>query len=280
MRLTDLKEIQQAQLLIMDDIHRVCVKNGIRYYLIGGSAIGAIRHQGFIPWDVDIDIAMPREDYDLFVKIANTELNPKFRMLNHMNNPYLMSPHILVVLDNSTIVFKNDLLNPQVKRNGLYIDILPLDKVPIDKQQRKYQKNILAILGNIMGFRMMRNYESDTKVKHFLKKCLIPIIYKIPTTFITRLQHAVAQWGNNQPEYNELCSMLSHYTYDKLCMPNEWFGKPRSMKFEGRDYYVPQNIEAYLSKLFGNYMRLPPESEQERYMQMIYEATIKKSENS
>ena len=77
------RELQLVQASIMDDIHRVCVNNNLRYYMIGGTALGAVRHKGFIPWDVDIDIAMPREDYEtLLNKFINKIPNhPEFKLV-------------------------------------------------------------------------------------------------------------------------------------------------------------------------------------------------------
>lgn len=272
MKTTDIKEIQKAQLYIMDKIHDLSYKYGLNYYLIGGSAIGAVRHNGFIPWDVDIDIAMPREDYNRLIELAAHDFPSDLEIFSHINNPFLLSPHILVVLKGSKLTFTNDKLNPQIKREGIYVDVLPLDKVPNDKSRREKQRKRLIFFRKLMEFRMMVNYESDSKVKRLLKKIIIPVLYKIPMSLITSRQQEVAQWGNTQSEYFEICSMLSHYKYDKLCMPKEWFGKPKLMEFEGRKYFVPTEVHLYLKKLFGNYMKLPSKEEQLKYQNIIESA--------
>ena len=82
----ELENLQRVQLTIMDEIHKLCVNNKLRYYLIGGSALGAIRHKGFIPWDVDIDIAMPRKDYELFITQYSKQINPKFSVIDYPND--------------------------------------------------------------------------------------------------------------------------------------------------------------------------------------------------
>lgn len=278
MKTSDIKKIQKAQLYIMDQIHNLSVKYGLKYYLIGGSAIGAVRHKGFVPWDVDIDIAMPREDYNRLIELGSQNFPSDIEIYSHINNPFLLSPHILVVLKGSTLTFKNDKLNPQIKREGIYVDVLPLDKVPKDRTHRERQRQCLLILRKLMEFRMMMNYDSDSKLKKILKKIIIPILYKIPMALITSKQQKVSQWGNFQSEYSEICSMLSHYKYDKLCMPKEWFGQPKLMKFEGREYFVPTEVHLYLQKLFGNYMKLPSKEEQLKYQNIIESAEFEISE--
>lgn len=272
MKTSDIKEIQKAQLYIMDKIHELCVENDLKYYLIGGSAIGAVRHKGFVPWDVDIDIAMPRDDYNKLIEISSHELPDDLMVCTHKNNPYLLSPHALVILKNSKIIFKNDKLNRQIDLAGIYVDVLPLDKVPINICLREKQRKRLLSLRNLMEFRMMRYYESDSRLKRIVKKILIPCLYKIPMSLITSKQQEVAQWGNNQLVHNEICSMLSHYKYDKLCMPKEWFAEPVLMAFEGREYFVPTDVNSYLHKLFGDYMKLPSKQEQIRYQNLISSA--------
>lgn len=265
-------EIQNVQLTIMDDIHRVCIEDNITYYLIGGSAIGAIRHQGFIPWDVDIDIAMPRDDYERFINITSQKLNPTHQLLYHKNCRELRSPHAVVILKNSDIVFTNDLINPSFKRFGLFVDILPLDKVPKDAQVRNWQKKQLKRLRWLMELRLMRNYYGDSPISKVIKRMLIPLINLFPMGIITSCQHKVAsRW--NTCEYDEVCSMLSHYAYDKLCMPKDWFATPKLVPFSGRKYCVPTEPEKYLTKLFGDYMSLPSEEEQKKYSEMVYEAS-------
>lgn len=266
---SNIKDIQKVQLYIMDHIHDLCVKHNLRYYLIGGSALGAVRHGGFIPWDVDIDIAMPRDDYNKFYTIAKTELNTNLSAISYIDNKYLLSPHIIVVLNNSKITFSKDKLNPQIKREGIYVDVLPLDKVPLDESLRIKQKKRLLRLRELMELRMLSYYETDSWIRKIIKSMLIHTIYRIPTSIITKEQNRISQWGNDQDNYHELCSMLSHYSYDKLCMPKEWFGSPSQLSFEGREYFVPSAVKSYLQKLFGDFMKLPSIEEQKKYESLI-----------
>ena len=110
----ELRNIQLCELKCLKEIKRTCEKNSIPYFLIGGTLIGAVRHKGFIPWDVDIDIAMPRSDYEKFIEIANNELNSKHECQTYKTHKNFTSPHILIVLKNSSIIFNSDLINKTV----------------------------------------------------------------------------------------------------------------------------------------------------------------------
>lgn len=273
MNFDQLKKIQLKQAEIMDEIHRVCVENNLRYYLIGGSAIGAERHKGFIPWDLDIDIAMPRNDYELFIKRYSCNLAPQYKLFYHGNQTHYRSGHAIVSLLGSKIEIHNDNLNPQIKRFGLYIDILPLDKVPTNKLIKNVQKNVIKVLKWIKGMFLIINKEDDSALNKSLKKILLPIIKYAPTSSICAITHWVTQWGNKQKHFYEVCSMHSHYKYDRLCMPKEYFDIPALSEFEGRKYFVPSDIIGYLTKLFGDFRKLPPIEEQERLMNLIEKAS-------
>ena len=121
----DLKELQNVMLQMMIEIDRICRKNNIQYILSGGTMLGAVRHHGFIPWDDDMDIAMPRKDYDRFVEIANSELPERFRLECYENTrdyPYNFGK----VRDVNTI-FKEKFTASLNINHGVYIDVFPMD---------------------------------------------------------------------------------------------------------------------------------------------------------
>ncbi|MCM1033608.1 MAG: LicD family protein [Odoribacter sp.] len=269
-----LNKLQQQQLQIMDEIHRVCVENKLVYYLIGGSAIGAVRHNGIIPWDADIDIAMPRVDYEKFMTIAPKQLKNGFTLYHNGNVKHYRNGHATVCRDDTDIVITGDSLNPQIRRFGIYTDILPLDMVPINSYKRNLQKALLTQLKKVRGILLIKNKASDHGLKKFLKRnILIPIFQYAPLSTINKIQHWVCRWENENPCASEICSMLSHYKYDRLCMPKEWFSKPALHEFSGREYYVATDVKSYLTKLFGDYMKLPSPEHQMEMLNLIESAT-------
>lgn len=266
------RALQLVQASIMDDIHRVCVKNNLKYYMIGGTALGAVRHKGFIPWDVDIDIAMPREDYEKFIEIANNELDPKHECQTYKNQKHFTSPHILIVLKNSSITFRTDLLNGGSMRSGIYVDILPLDQVPTDPKLRKKHARELNVISKIKYYKESRVYTSNSTLTKISKKIIRFFFSFLSDYWLNSIQQKIAQKYNNLPDTGEICSTLSHYKYEKLCMPKSIWGTPKLYDFERRQYYGAEDMNAYLTKLFGDYMKLPSKEVQESYHQMIVDA--------
>lgn len=272
--LTDKKfrELQLVQASIMDDIHRVCLKNNLKYYMIGGTALGAIRHKGFIPWDVDIDIAMPREDYEKFIQIANNELDSRHECHSYLTDKDFTSPHILVVLKNSYIVFPRDITNNSASRPGIYIDILPLDQVPTDKREREKHAKALQRIKKLKIHKASTVWANNSRWQ-IIAKWFIRTAFKVVSwRKLNHIQQKIAMRYNNLPDTGEICSTLSHYKYEKLCMPKSVFGNPKLYEFEGRQYYGPEDMEAYLTKIFGNYMQLPPLETQEKLRNCVVDA--------
>lgn len=270
----ELALIQKVQMLIMDDIHRVCVSKGYRYYLIGGSALGAVRHKGIIPWDIDIDIAMPRKDYEAFVLEGSKGLKDCFAVHDYRSDKTFGTVHALVVLKQSTLLFKEDLKSEnRANRYGVFVDILPLDQFPDNCKLKRKQINDLKKINLLRYFYLGSIEKNDSAFERLIKKIIqkmLHCLFSIQT--INRWQQQIVQRFDTEDEGKVWCSMLSHYSIDKLTMPKDFFGKPKLVEFSGRQYYVPEKTDEYLTQLFGDYMRLPSEEQQIKQMDSVYYA--------
>lgn len=269
-----LRALQLVQMTIMDDIHRVCIEHNLRYYLIGGSALGAIRHKGFIPWDVDIDIAMPRNDYESFIMKYSKELPNGLCCVDYRTDKDYYSPHALVYMKGSKLVQKDDYLNPQFKRYGIFVDILPLDQCPNEKEKWEKQKRQIKKWTTLRYRKLSLVYSTNSLMERFFKRIYRGLFLWLPMSYINKRQSQVMQLYDKMPdiECKYWCSMASHYSFDKLTMPKEYFGNPKLMVFEDREYYVPEQVENYLTHLFGDYMRQPSKESQEEQMKWFIEA--------
>lgn len=268
----DFKRIQEVQLKIMDDIHRVCVNNGYRYYLIGGSALGAVRHKGIIPWDVDIDIAMPRIDYERFINEGQQFLKSNHIIYHCGNDKQFGSVHAVVVLKDSQISFRNE--KAENYRYGIFVDVLPLDQWPKDPRLKLKQQQDLKRIQNLRSLRFGIMYPSNSVIKRAVK-CLGQLFLSI---FVSRQrlnlkQQEIMMRYDSPDEGEEWCSMVSHYSYAKTTFHKTVFGTPRLMEFSGRSFFVPEMINHYLSQLFGNYLELPPRESRERQMNSVIHAS-------
>ncbi len=255
---------------IMDVIHEICVTHSIRYYIIGGTALGAKRHGGFIPWDIDIDIAMPRKDYEMFAMICEQELPKKYRYLNFRNTKSYTRPHALVCIKNTSSKNQSSRYNPNEMDFGIYLDVFPLDKVPEDSfLQEKLQKKIKSIK-MLRYYKISRKYSSD-RVKSFLKNILSHLIFWTDIDGLNEKFDTVCKMYE-QEDTNLICSMASHYSFKKQLMPFDVYGTPKLVKFDDREYFAPEKLEEYLTRIYGDYMKLPSEDEQQA--SMAYFASI------
>jgi len=270
----EFQSIQNVQIDIMDDIHRVCTEQGYRYYLIGGSALGAVRHNGIIPWDVDIDIAMPRKDYQKFVTEGAKHLRDGLTLHYCETDKDYATVHAIVVLDSSDIRFRGE--SADSYRFGIFVDILPLDQWPENQTLKLKQQNDLKRIQLLRGMRLGIKYGSTSTFKSFIKNCTkvaMSLVYSIQD--LNRKQQQIMQRHNQENEGNEWCSMVSHYAYEKTTFPKNVFGTPRLYNFSGRLFYVPEKVEDYLSQLFGNYMKCPSiESQQKQINSVVYASWI------
>lgn len=267
-----IQRLQNVQLMIMDEIHRVCVENHLAYYMIGGTALGAIRHGGFIPWDMDIDIAMPRGDYEKFISISDRTLGEPYSCHTYKTDKNYHIPHAIVVLNNSSIEYKNDYLNPHIDRIGIYVDILPLDHSPDDLLKRLSQQRSIIRYKNFLEARFSCIYDTDSIIKRLFKKFRRLCLSVIPLKMVYCRLNSVMTRYNSVPCEN-WCSMVSHYSFEKLTMPKEIFGAPLLTPFAGREYYAPEKIDEYLTRTFGDYTKLPPENVRLRQIESIVDAS-------
>lgn len=265
----DLHKLHQVQLSMMDDVHSFCVEHNIRYYLIAGSALGAVRHGGFIPWDVDIDIAMPRSDYQRFLEQYSSLFNPRYDVLYYKNKKNINCPHALISLKGSRVEFVSGF-----ERYGIYIDLFPLDACPDDSRLREKQMSQLQRIRQILYKKKGRkgNNFLFTLCHKLVSWALLPItvdrLNKIRDKVMTKYQST-----ENTAEC--WCSMASKYKYTKQCMPKEYYGTPKLINFEGRQYFAPERIEDHLKHLYGDYMILPPVESRKSLMDYIIYASWK-----
>lgn len=254
----ELRKLQLTQLEILKEVHNLCQKNNIVYYLVAGTLLGSVRHNGFIPWDVDIDVAMMRDDYEKFASICKTQLNHKFLYLDYKNQKHYYSPHAKICIKNTKIVYKNRSYNLNLENKCVYIDIFPLDNVPINYGKQKKQKRQLNIIKKIKYYKKGLLFRKNLiyKICKFLLKCVFCIV---PLTLLNKIEDKTMKKYNRQKS-TKVTNMASAYDYFKELMDKNIYGKPALAEFEGQLFYVPNKSIEYLKQIYGDYMLLPPEN--------------------
>lgn len=251
-RIDDSEEIKKILLETMDYVHKICDDNGLTYFLMFGTLLGAVRHKGFIPWDDDIDIVMPRKDYERFIKIADND-NCGFGLITHENNKCYYLP-FAKIFNKKTILYEH-VSNPIPM--GLYIDIFPMDycdddyKESVHLIQKMYKKQRLLSIKNMMV----------DKNRLFIKNVAL-VLLKLCTFFITKHQIIKSICGTatiNRNTHKKYSSCLCFVVYkERTLYLTSLFDKTIELEFEGRLYKAPKDYDLILRQTYGNYMQLPP----------------------
>lgn len=252
-----LRELQLIQLEAMKQIHAICVKKHIQYYIIAGTLLGAIRHGGYIPWDDDIDIAMMRNDYETFKSVFSQEIdNQKYFLQNYTTDKYFQ-PALQRVCIKNTI---QDLPTEYHLHNckNTFIDIFPLDNAPNEIKLRLHQAKRLAHIDRLINLKLYHIYEKDNWLSTFVKQITSFCLSAIPLT-ILRVARVKEMTRYNHIPTQCVASTVSKYGYTKQLMDRSIYGKPVLINFEGVKLYGPNQADNYLLHLYGrDYMQEPP----------------------
>ena len=250
---TDMAMRKKVQLLILKifiEFDRICKANNLRYYMAGGTLLGAVRHKGFIPWDDDLDVVMPRKDYDKFLKICPPQLREGF-VLNGHAYPYTFT-RLEVIGPRTTAPL-------QRKGRNIFVDILPLDCVaPDEKKKLKHGNRSDRMRKNMMDTAKMLAPVGFKNWKAVFLRALRKVFCPYPIM--------IRKWTRNARKYQSdsathwVC-LPGDYGYEGESFPVEYYGNPVYMEFEGITVPVMNNWELYLTEHYGDYMKYPPVSQ-------------------
>lgn len=259
---SELKRIQEIEYSVLKEIIRICDSNGIEYFLSGGTALGAVRHNGFIPWDDDIDIGMTRKNYRKFIQVAPDFLPPNLHLQTPDKNGKVPYFYTKIRIDGTLFM---EYCNRNVDmHHGVYVDIFPYDNVPDDEEKNIKQFKKVQRLIRVFSLRQIPDVSEKPKsITSFVR------------AVIRRLLHYVAQLLPSRLLFSLLESAFTEYedadTSSVVCLNFPIRNKDRILKedlyplvkhkFCDGEYNIPNNWDAYLSSHYGNYMAFPPENE-------------------
>lgn len=260
-KIESIEELQALLLEIGMEFHRICVKNNIPYYMLGGTQLGASRHKGFIPWDDDMDFGIPRDQYERFLSIAQKELASQYTLRTIDNSSYIFNGMAKIELN--TTVIKEQFAADNNDSIGVFIDVFPLDNTNNDF--RLFSKNrLIPLTGRFAGYRFMtlRNRPIQKRLIAVIVKCILaPMTPKGYMRFVNN--HLITKDGD---------FIANHFGAWEIkeTMPKEIFGEPKLYHFESTAFYGVSDSESYLTHLYGDWRQLPPEEKRKTHVVNMY----------
>ena len=254
----ELTELQAKLLPMLAWYHRFCVENGLRYYLLGGTMLGAARHKGFIPWDDDIDVGMPRNDYEKFLRLTKKQTFGPFVVEGIDTEAKDFFYGYAKIYDTTTTLVENT--RYQIKR-GVFIDLFPLDGVA-DKREdiTSFYKPILnkyrLLLARTCAIRENRKW---------YKNVAVYIARAIPNVMLDNKKLMLSIDEMCRKKDFDKCKYVGNLYGnwgEREIMERSIMGEPVLYNFEGLDVYGASDYDGYLTSLYGNWRRLPPKEKQ------------------
>lgn len=254
-RKLNLKEIQEAEYKILREVSRICREQSLAFSLDSGTLLGAVRHCDFIPWDDDIDLIMPRSDYNKACQVLPHCLPSFYKFVMCSHRPFSK------IIDVRTNV-SNNTKNQVIQDNYLWIDIFPIDIIPEDKE---VQKRLFSKIQRLLTAQMRANTIIGTGSTPFRA------IAKLPFLIIPKL-HGVEYYNAQieklllQNDYDSSRMVGPAFFKKHPSIPREDFDNLIKLPFHGEEFYAIPHWDSYLTQLYGDYMTLPPEDKRQVHL--------------
>lgn len=259
-KMESLQEIQKVELDILRVIRSVCQKYNLVFFLAGGTLLGAVRHNGFIPWDNDMDISMPRPDYDKLISNFDDEMELQklpYRVHRLTNSGQYCCPFIKIV-DTRTMIMSGENQKFKGKDMGIFVDIFPIDGLP--DQKDVYIREFFAIREKCIRIALSFARFGNLNFKEKLKLCTYKFLYgsRDRERLLDLLQNRLRRYSFYESRF-----IVSTFGLRKKKEIIEFkhFSKTVMLSFEGEQYPAPVGYKEYLTQMYGDYMQLPPENE-------------------
>ena len=268
--MTNMDLLHQVDLDIVKEVVAICEKHGFTYFMLGGTMLGAIRHKGFIPWDDDIDLGMPRKDYDRFLEIAPKELSKHLKLVNYHTDPEYHY-YITRILDTETKVEEERIGNDNRYTNAS-IDIFPVDGTPNNKVLRKIY--FFRVLYHRALMSLCYKDSIDRKrPRGTAEKVLLWVMERLPvekmTTPYKQKEKIDKLLRKQKVEGSKFIGNIMGAYRTKEIVPAEFYGQGKMYPFEDIELRGMEMADEYLKWTYGDYMQLPPEDKRKTHFKSL-----------
>lgn len=257
-----LREIQLGELHLLQLFDKICKKHHLTYSLVFGTLIGAVRHHGFIPWDDDLDVCMPREDYEKFVKLDLSYEVPSYvKRLAKTDGDFVLPFAKLVDTRFSLETFYSG----QSADKFLWMDIFPVDGLPNTKFEFLLLYSAVAVLRRIAALCYAQPDRGITEFRKKVKKYLKPVAKLIGAKRCTKIVDYISQiYSFKDAEYAGIVSGVFYIPKGKLRKAD--FLMTETAVFEGQEFPIIAGWDRFLTMTYGNYMEIPAEKDRHNHM--------------
>ena len=250
--------VKQAQMDLLAELDRLCKKWEIPYFLTAGTLIGAVRHDGFIPWDDDLDVGLLRKYCDRLEEACAKDLDPAYYLHCWKSDPN--SPHCFYKLKIKGTHYPEEIAAGTKMDDGIFIDIFPFDNAPDDPKKRKSHHRKRVWLQKMLLLRARFDLGGNSKAKRLIYAFMKPI------AFSRSLNGWKKSFLKLQNKYNHLktkeaVNLCGAYSYYRESQEVAVLEELIPHTFEGIPYSIPKNYDTFLRRQYGNYMQLPPEEQ-------------------
>lgn len=260
-KIDNIEELHKILLDIAKDFHQVCVENNIPYYMLGGTMLGAVRHKGFIPWDDDMDFGVERKYFEKLEQIYAERKGTPYRLRTRDNSKTIFNDFDKLE-DTRTLIFEPARSN--IKEDlGINIDVFPLDIT--NGKRGIFSRNRMVRYIAVINSLKYRSFQG-LKFRTIIKAIIFRIVF-FPFSKIFLLNFAKRYLIPGKGDY---LSNLYGFWGTREVVPNDVMGEPTLYQFEDIHLYGPEKFDEYLSILYGDYMRLPPEDSRHIHLNKAY----------
>lgn len=250
-------DLQKRILDIFREVRDILDRNGITYFAIGGTCIGAVRHGGFIPWDDDLDIAVPIEQFGRMLDLLKAELPPHLELYTGAERKHYRYIFVKVTDNRTTFIEKTEIGYPDAYK-GVFIDIMPISGVLPDK--RFYSR-----IKRYFSMNVRRRFEKGEGGSSFVRRAARWAAAHLPVRYSFFSDRYMAFLAEHPFEGAEYTGYVWWSEPEKLTFPKRFFAETVELPFEDTVMKCPAGYDGYLTAQFGNYMEYPPEKDREAH---------------